>query len=110
MTRCRGVVSIRRAIAMTVVVAIVLVLFSSPVVIAEAVDVPPCCHTDVERLVEVDEPPCCASSDLGGCCFIVCLPPMCQLLFVPSVVSEAVLGQQFHCRGCCSFIFEPPKM
>ena len=110
MTGMQRIMHMRQTIVLTVLVAILLVLLSSP--FASAVDEPLVCvieHSCCVVYIEVDEPPCC-NPEASACCFSLYPPPVYEFYFVSPQVVDAVCVEQFYFRDSCDFIFEPPKV
>ncbi|MCL2842945.1 MAG: hypothetical protein FWE28_05685 [Oscillospiraceae bacterium] len=108
MEQRNNILHMQKPIAILVMFAIALVLFSSHQAAATSPmpQLDPCC---VDELVLLEELPCCEISEVAGCCFALYPPPMCTYCFVAATIDNAVCISLFHYRDCCNFIFEPPK-
>ena len=106
MKQNRLMINIQKMVAMAVLLAIILVLVSSPFTTAAAViELPdPCC-----AVIPFEEPPCC-DSEANSCCFMLYPPSMCEICFVLTWFTDTACFEQFNGRDICEFIFEPPKM
>jgi len=109
MVRDTHIVYMRKLVAIVVLIAILVVLFSSPLIVAATAEQPEpdsCCTVHVEP----EEPSCCAHSEASGCCFTLYLPPATESALLWTETSDAVSVEPFYFRESCNSIFEPPKV
>lgn len=117
MAQGRRMVNMRRAVAAVISVAIVFAMLISPInVCAMEPDYDayamqqyllPCCEVPVDAGCL----PCCEiDAEVGGCCFIVYLPPTEIMQLALTASSNVDCVEPFHYRDICDFIFEPPKV